>query len=80
MSDYTRDQALGQLGRVLCASLARQRGGVWRSVLPDDEGPGDEAVGALTRKVDELPHRDDVDPIGNRPVAGLDHDGLDDAA
>ena len=57
-----RDQALSQLGRILCVSLARQRGGVW-SVPPRDERPGREAPRTFPGQIDGVPDRDDMESV-----------------
>lgn len=72
----TREQALAQVGRMLSASLARHRGGTWRSVGPDARSE----LGATTRELDGRPDRQDVDAAGQGAVAGANHDRLHDAA
>ncbi len=81
MSDLgsaARARALEHAGRILARAMERRYGGTWRPGLgaPGPRDPADTLAGQLERVIDS----EHVDAVGKRPVAGDDHDGLDEAA
>jgi len=78
MEDATRERALLHAGRILAPALERLFRGSWRPVLrsPATGDAGD----ALPRQLDRIVSGEDVNAVGERPLAGLDHDAADEGA
>jgi hypothetical protein len=73
-----RARALEHTARILARAMERRHGGSWRGGL-GTPGPSDAPL-PLAGELDGVVDREDVGALGDRRVAGDDHDGLDDAA
>jgi hypothetical protein len=75
MEDATREHTFLHAGRIFARALDRRLGGNRRPVLrsPATGDAGDALPGQLDRVVGE----EDVNAVGERPLAGLDHDAAD---
>jgi hypothetical protein len=78
MKDATRELALLHAGRLIARALDRRFRGNWRPVLwsPATGDAGDTLPGQLDGVVGE----EDVNAVGERLLARLDHDAADQGA
>ncbi len=81
MMHPAKRRGLEQVARMLARHAEREYGGKWTPVVLDEPDPAPSDAAAPGRGNAELDVvADDVDAVGERPVAAPDEDGLDGAA